>query len=79
MDYTVLQHVGIVRVAAVKTKTTQRMFQKVPANKMTKEISLTFVICLILKVHSLISLKLEISHRVNHEKHLSNNIPASFS
>ena len=79
MDYTVLQHVSIVRVAAVKTKTTQRMFQKVTANKMTKEISLAFVICLILKVHSLISLKLEISHRVNYEKHLSNNIPASFS
>ena len=49
MDYTVLQHVGIVRVAAVKTKTTQRMFQKVIASKMTKAISLTFVICLILK------------------------------
>ena len=49
MDYTVLQHVDIVAVTIVKTKIQQRIWWKISVNKMTKEIFLKFLICLILK------------------------------
>ena len=47
MDYTVLQHVDIVAVTAIKTKIPQRIWWTISVNKMTKEIFLTFLICLI--------------------------------
>ena len=51
--YTVLQHVNSVAVTAVKTKISQRIWRMISVKKMTKEIFLTFLICLILKSTSM--------------------------
>ena len=53
MDYTMLQHVGIAEVTAVRMKIPQRMLRTISVKKIIKEIFLTFLICLILKSTSM--------------------------
>ena len=53
MDYTMLQDEDIVAVTAIKTKIPQRILRMISVKKITKEIFLTFLICLILKSTSM--------------------------
>ena len=69
MDYTMLQDEDIVAVTAIKTKIPQRILRMISVKKITKEIFLTFLICLILKSTSMPFLKkIEISNGVNRKK-----------
>ena len=53
IDYTVLHHVDNVAVTAVRTKIPQRVLRTISVKKMTKEIFLTYLICLKLKSTSM--------------------------